>query len=261
MPIHPTAIVSEKANIHDSVDVGPYAIIEEGTEIGEKSVIAAQAQVRRGTKLGKNNFVGSGAILGADPQFAGFDSTFATAVEAGDDNVFREYVTVHRSIYEGKATRVGDGNYLMTGAHLGHDVILGDQNTIANNCLLAGHVEVGNCCFLGGGAVFHQFVRLGNYVMVQGLGGVGMDVPHFLIETEINRIGGVNIVGLRRAGMEPATRTQIKKAFSLIYQRKLPPSEVRGHFRADELSKEVEDFLQFIENPGKRGVCLKLRND
>lgn len=258
MNIHKTALVSPEAELGSDVTVGPFAIIEAGTQIGDGCVVDAQAQIRKGTMIGSECQVGSGAILGADPQFLGFDPKTASGVKAGNKNVFREYVTVHRSFQEDTSTIIGDENYLMTGTHIGHDCILGNSNTSANNVLFAGHVEVGNSCFFGGASVFHQFIRIGNNVMTQGMSGFSMDVPSFTMTSGVNMISGLNIIGMRRAGFDPQTRTQIKRAFAMIYQKRLPLDEVRKEFEEESPSEALQAFLQFFESSGKKGICLKL---
>jgi UDP-N-acetylglucosamine acyltransferase len=140
--IHPSAIVSERARLAEDVTVGPFSIIDAGVEIGPGSVIGAHAWITGSSKLGKNNTVGYGTIIGADPQDTSFKVETASNVEIGDDNVIREYVTIHRSAAEGGSTSVGHSNFLMTGVHLAHDVQMGSHNVLANNVLIAGHVKL-----------------------------------------------------------------------------------------------------------------------
>ena len=260
MSIHPTAIVSPKAELGENVVVGPYAIVEESTQIGAGTRLDAQAQVRRGSILGEENHVCSGAIVGADPQFHGFDSSLLTHTHLGSHNVIREYVTIHRSISEEGFTRMGDDNYLMNGAHLGHDCIVGDHNTLANNVLLGGHVELGNHSFLGGGAVFHQFVRIGDYALAQGLAGMSLDVPPYTIATGINQIGGINAIGLKRAGFDASERKAIKEAFRLLYRTENSLSDVLAGTSPAEESDALQVFFDFLRAKSKKGVCSKFGN-
>ncbi len=260
MNIHPTAIVSPDAELGESVTVGPFAIIEEGTKIGNGCRIDAQGQIRKGTTLGDNCEVGSGAIIGANPQFAGFDPSIPSGVKAGANNIFREYVTIHRSFQENVDTLVGDGNYLMTGTHVGHDSVVGDGNTTANNVMFAGHVDIGNYCFFGGGTGIHQFIRIGDYVMAQGLSGLSQDIPPFCMTAAgVNIISGLNIIGMRRAGFDPPTRTRIKQAFAMIYQKKIPANEAFQEIPEEDRSEAIRSFFAFFESPGKKGICLKLK--
>ena len=259
MNIHPTAIISDKAELGENLQVGPYSIIEEGTRIGNNCEIAAQAQLRSGTVIGNDCYIGSGAVISADPQFVGFDREISSGVEMGDANLIREYVTMHRSIREGGCTRIGSHNYFMNGAHLGHDCEVGDHNILANNVLLGGHVTMGSHCFLGGASVFHQFVRIGDYVMAQGMAGMSTDTPPFAIAAGVNGIAGINVIGLRRSGFSAAARKEIKEAFGMIYQKKMPTKEVVTHSKQRDWGDGAQIFFDFIEEESKKGLCLRLR--
>src|SRR4029077_17907031 len=135
-----------------------------------------------------------------------------------DDNIIREYCTIHRGSADGSATKIGDKNFLMSGAHIGHNCFIGNNVVIANNCLLAGYVRVDDSAFLGGGSTFHQFMHIGRLVMVQGSSAFGRDLPPFVIAAESNSVFGVNVVVLRRAGFNAKDRDEIKAAFKLVYQ-------------------------------------------
>jgi len=261
MPIHPSAIVSPNAVIAPDVEIGPFAIVEEGTRIGEGSVVAAAAQIRRGTRIGARCRIGSGAILGADPQSKDFLRDTPSGVLVGDDNELREYVTIHRSTSEGGETVLGNGNYLMSGVHIGHDCLVGNENTMANNALLGGHVEVGDRCFFGGSSACHQFVRIGDYVMAQGLAGMSLDIPPFVISSRVNYVSGINAVGLKRAGVSPEARKQIREAFRKIYLSKTPMRDFLDTLGTETLEPEMERFAAFLRAPSKKGVCLRYSGD
>jgi UDP-N-acetylglucosamine acyltransferase len=158
MKIHPTAIVSEGADLADDVEIGAHAIVGERVKLGSGCIVQAHAILEGQTVLGSGNFVGYGAVIGATPQDFAFRETVSSGVRIGDNNTFREYVTIHRGTKEASATVVGNDCYLMVGTHLGHNVALGHKVVIANNCLLAGYVEIGDGAVLGGGTVFHQFL-------------------------------------------------------------------------------------------------------
>lgn len=257
MAIHPSAIVSPDARLGEDVEIGPYAIVEEGVQIGDGARIDAAAQVRRGSKVGKGCRIGSGAMIGADPQSIDFDLDTPSGAELGDDNIIREYVTIHRSTAENGMTVLGSGNYLMTGAHVGHDCRLGDGNTLANNALLGGHVTVGSHCFFGGGSVYHQFVRLGDYVMVQGLAGMSLDMPPYVIAAGINYVSGINAIGLRRAGFGAAARKEIKEAFRNLYLTSKSVEDVLAEVEGAELLPETQAFYDFLREKSKKGVCIR----
>lgn len=257
MSVHPSAIVSADAEIGEDVRIGPYAIIEAGTVIGDRCVIEAAAQVRAGTILGSDCFVGSGALLGADPQYRGFDRSIRSGVRVGEGNILREYVTLHRSIHEGGETRLGDGNFLMAGSHVGHDATVGSQNTLANNVLLAGHVELGHHCFLGGGSVFHQFVRVGDYVITQGNSGFSLDLPPYVIGSDINVVVGINAVGLKRAKFSVEDLGRIKAAFREVFWGDLTLREILASVALDELSPALRRFYEFLAGESKKGICIR----
>ncbi len=257
MSIHPTAIVSPSAELGDDVSVGPYAIIEAESSLGSGCIVEAHAQIRRGSRLGPGCFVGSGAIIGSDPQYHGFDSRMPSGVTVGSQCILREYVTVHRSIHESGATRLGDKNFLMAGAHVGHDAQVGDKNTMANNVLLAGHVQLGSHCFLGGGSVYHQYVRIGDFVMTQGNSGFSLDLPPFVLASDVNIVNGINLVGLRRSGFSPDERSRIKRAFREVYFGKKTLESILTEWAARELSVAEKNFYDFLSSPSKKGLCRR----
>lgn len=259
MFIHPSAIVSDKAKIGSDVSVGPFAIIEENTTIGDRCEIEASAQIRSGTEIGDDCRVGSGSILGAEPQYHGFDRSIASGVAIGQRNVLREYVTIHRSIEEGTVTSMGNDNYLMTGVHFGHDCSVGNHNTFANNTLLGGHVIFGDHCVVGGDSVFHQFVVVGDYVMCQGKSGMSLDIPPYVMTAGINYVSGLNAVGLKRAGFDNQARREIRAAFSDVYLSDTPLAEVLASVNLQEMTPEASAFYEFLSRESKKGFCIRMR--
>ncbi len=257
--IHPTAIVASSAELGEGVRVGPYAIVEEGARVGDRCEIAAQAQVRRGSLLGPDCYVGSGTLVGADPQFVGFDRQISSGVQVGAQCHLREYVTLHRSIQEGGETCIGERNYLMNGAHVGHDCVVGDDNILANNVLLGGHVLVGNRCFLGGGSVFHQFIRVGDFVMAQGLSGTSHDVPPYTILAGTdNEIAGLNVVGLRRGGFDAEARNEIKEVFRIVYRSGLNLKQALEKLDQNPWGGAADRMISFLKSETRKGFCLKV---
>ena len=257
MSIHPSAIVSKTAKLGENVTIGPFAIIADNVIVGDGCRIDAAAQLMNGSRVGNNCRIGSGALISADPHYIGFDESIASGVIIGDNNTIRDYVTLHRSIEPGGTTVIGNENYFMNGAHVGHDCILGNGNTLANNSLLGGHVIVGDCCFLGGGSAFHQFVRVGNYVMAQGLAGASLDVPPYLTIAGINNVFGINSVGLKRAGLDTAARKGIKEAYRRIYRGTETLAEVLEASESDDFIPEVKAFYDFFRDKSKRGVLIR----
>ena len=259
MSIHPSSVISPDAKLGSEIEIGPFVVVEEGVTIGDNCKLDAACQIRNGSVLGAGCHIGSGAIIGADPQYLGFDPSIRSGVIMGSENTLREYVTIHRSIHEGENTVMGDRNYLMTGAHLGHDCALGNDNTLANNALLGGHVTFGDFCFAGGGSVFHQYVNVGNYVMIQGLAGFSLDLPHYVIGAGVNYVAGINSIGLRRGGFGPDARKEIKQAFHAVYRSGKPLQEVLDSEDAKAAtSPEALAFYDFFRQKSKKGFCIRM---
>jgi UDP-N-acetylglucosamine acyltransferase len=255
--IHSSAQISPDAQIAEDVTIGPFAIIDGPAVIGSGSVIEAQVWIHGAVTIGANNKIGYGAIVGADPQDLAFDPATETGVEIGVRNVIREYVTIHRATEAGTKTRIGDENYLMTGAHLGHDVTLGNKNIIANNVLLAGFVEVGNSVVIAGASVFHQFIKIGDHVMVQGLTGSSKDVPPYCILRHGNRLSGLNSIGMRRAGISPNERQEIKSAYAILFQSGLAIDSALDEAGTREWGPAATLLIEAVRNPSRKGVLTR----
>jgi UDP-N-acetylglucosamine acyltransferase len=253
--IHPTAIVDPAARLGDNVEVGPYALIGAEVEIGPRSILQSHVVIEGAVRLGAENLIGHGAIIGSTPQDLGFKPGTKSFVEIGDRNIIREHVTIHRGTAEGTTTRLGDDNFLMAGAHLGHNCAIGHKVIIANNCLLGGYVEVGNGAFLGGGCVFHQFMRVGRLAITQGTSGFGKDIPPFVAAAGINKVVGLNVVGLRRAGFSAEERAEIKAAFRLLYESGLNVSQALAQAKAQSWGTVGQSFFDFVACAKRRGIC------
>ena len=253
--IHSTAIVDSAARIADDVEVGPFSVIGPQVVIGEKTIVQSHVVMEGEVELGNGNLIGHGAVIGAPPQDVSFSPERKTKVRIGNDNIIREYCTIHRGTAEGSSTKIGDKNFLMAGAHIGHNCEIGNNVIIANDCLLAGFVQVDDGAFLGGGSTFHQFMHIGRLVMVQGSSAFGKDLPPFVIAAERNSVFGVNVVGLRRAGFNAKDREDIKAAFKLVYLSGLNISETLEKAATMNFSAPAREFLDFVANAKKRGIC------
>jgi UDP-N-acetylglucosamine acyltransferase len=253
--IHPTAIVDSSARIADDVEVGPFSVIGPQVVIGNKTIVQSHVVIEGKVEIGTGNFIGHGAIIGAPPQDVSFSPERKTKVEIGNNNVIREHCTIHRGTAEGSSTRIGDRNFLMAGAHIGHNCEIGNNVIIANNCLLAGFVQVDDGAFLGGGSTFHQFMHIGRLGMVQGSSAFGKDLPPFVIAAERNSVFGVNVVGLRRAGFNAKDRDEIKAAFKLVYQSGLNIAQALEKAATMKFGVPGREFLDFVANAKKRGIC------
>src|ERR1700736_3273144 len=223
--IHPTAVIDPHAQIESDVTVGPYALIEGPVRISSGTEIQGHAVITGSVVIGKNNRVGYGSVIGSFPQDLSYNPKANSGVEIGENNVIREHCTIHRGTKENTNTRIGSNNLLMVGAHLGHNVRLGDNVILANNVLLGGYAEIHDRVFIGGGSVVHQFTRMGTISLLQGISGVGKDVPPFSIAIGKDGVSTINVVGLRRAGFGPALRKEAKDAFEVLYRSGLNSSQ------------------------------------
>jgi UDP-N-acetylglucosamine acyltransferase len=253
--IHPTAIVDPNAKIGADVQVGLFSIVGPDVTIGDNTVVQSHVVIEGEVAIGRGNFIGHGAIIGVPPQDVSFSLDRKTQVEIGDDNIIREYCTIHRGSADGSATTIGDKNFLMSGAHIGHNCLIGNNVVIANNCLLAGHVRVDDGAFLGGGSTFHQFMHIGRLVMVQGSSAFGKDLPPFVVAAERNCVFGLNIVGMRRAGLSANDRDEIKEAFKLVYLSGLNISQALEKAQTMAFGAPAREFLDFVATSKKRGIC------
>lgn len=235
------------------------AIIEDGAQLGVDCVVHAHAIVTRYARLGDGVVVHPGAVVGGDPQDLKFDPATSSHVRVGARTVLREQVTVNRSTVAGGETVVGANCFLMAGAHVAHDCVVGDNVVLANNVLLAGHVSIGAFSFVGGGAAFHQFTRVGESAMVGGLARITLDIPPFVIAAERDDIVGLNLVGLKRRGFSGEVVAELKECFREVY---FDGGNLRH--RAQEMlargvqSAEVRSFLQFFAG-GRRGIARARR--
>src|SRR5881398_2950280 len=259
--IHSTAIVDPAAQIGSSVQIGPFSVIGAQVVIGNKTIVQSHVVIEGEVQIGHGNFIGYGAIIGAPPQDVSFSPERKTRVEIGNDNIIREYCTIHRGSPDSSATKIGDKNFLMAGAHVGHNCLIGNNVVIANNCLLAGHVSVDDGAFLGGGSTFHQHMHVGRLVMVQGSSAFGKDLPPFVIAAERNSVFGVNMIGLRRAGFSAQDRDEIRTAFKLVYLSGLNISQALEKAATMKFSAPAREFLDFVGNAKKRGVCPLKRGE
>ena len=253
--IHPTALVSSEARVGAGVSIGAYAVVEAGVELGDGCVLHAHAQVRRGSVLGERVQVHPGAVVGGPPQMLNWDEATPSGVRIGPGTIVREGVTINRSTKPGGATVLGADCFLMAMSHVAHDCLLEDRVILANNALLAGHVSVGTGSFVGGGAGVHQFVRIGETVMVGGLSRITKDLPHFTLVAERDEVSGVNQIGLRRRGLAREVIAEIKAAFHRVYGAANPRAEAaRASGEGGYASAEARRFLEFFAG-GKRGVA------
>jgi len=236
------------------MSVHPTAIIEEGVQLGAGCVVHPYAIIKRHSVLGEGVVVHPFAVVGGDPQYLKFDPATNSGVHIGAGTVIREHVTINRSIHADQATTVGARCFLMANAHVGHDCAVADDVVLANNVMLAGHVEVGSFTFVGGGAGIHQFVRIGEGVMVGGLTRLTRDVAPFLMVAERDEVPGFNVVGLKRRGFSREAIRELKASFHAIFAGGDPRRNAATRLAAGAATAEARRFLEFFA-AGRRGFA------
>lgn len=255
--IHPSALVSPSATLADDVEVGPFAIVEDGVTLGPGCRLGPHVRICSGVSMGENNLIDHGAVIGGDPQDVSFDPATPSGVLIGNHNTFREYVTVNRSTKADGHTLLGDGNFLMAVSHLGHDVLMGNDNILANNVMVAGHCQLGHRIFLGGGTALHQFIRVGDFAMTQGNSGMTRDVPPYCVVHQINRLSGLNSVGLKRGGFTPAERSEIKRAYRLVLGSKSSREQALAEAGRLTWSAAAAKLIEAVRHPSPKGVLTR----
>jgi UDP-N-acetylglucosamine acyltransferase len=252
--IHKTAIIHPKAKLDSTVEVGPYAVIDEGVELGAHCVVGPHVHLTGITKIGSHNKFHTGCVIGDAPQDSKYNGE-PTRLRIGSHNVFREHVTVHRSTTLDGETIVGSDNFLMAGSHVGHNTRVGNHVIMANGALLAGHVIVHDSAFISGNCCVHQFCRVGTQAMMQGGACITLDLPPFTTAANgVNKLCGLNIVGLRRANYTPAQRLELKKIYHLIFRRKKNLAAAIEEVQKKFSSPAAKIVVNFIIS-SKRGVC------
>ncbi len=252
--IHPTALVSPDAILGEGVQIGAFAIVGEGCELGSGVVIAPRATLERNVKLAANVKIGSGSIIGGDPQDLKYRGEHTT-VEIGENTTVREYTTINRGTTHSMKTVIGRNSFLMSYVHVAHDGHVGDGVILANGTQLAGHVIVEDKAIISGLSAVHQFVRIGKFSFIGGCSRVAKDIPPFLKAVgNPLRLYGLNTVGLERNGIPEAVRRELKRAYRLFFRSELNVSQARERATEElEPFPEVEEFLRFF-NESQRGV-------
>jgi len=257
--IHPTAVVDSGAELGRDVVIGPLCVIEAGAVIGEGCKLEARVSIKGRATLGRNNSIGEGAVIGGRAQHIHVNDPGGIVV-IGDNNCFRENVTIHRGWQNDAATIIGNNNMLMVGSHVGHDCQVGSNCILVNHVLLGGHVQVADRAYLGGGAAVHQFCRIGRLVMVGGLSKITQDVPPYVMAEGVatSQVIGLNKVGLRRNGFTPQDILQLKEAYRVIYRQGLRWSEVIEILKTKFCAGPAAAFHEFL-NTGNRGFIQERR--
>jgi len=249
MTIHPTAVVDPSAELADDVAIGPYCVIGKNVVIGSGTRLESLVVVDSNTTLGSGCHVRQGAVLGGPPQDHKFRGE-TSYLQIGDRNIIREFVTIHRATGEDEATRIGNDNMIMAYCHIGHNAWLGNGIMMANQVGISGHCLVEDRVVFGGILGIHQFVRIGRFAMIGGMSKVVTDVPPFtMFDGRPAEVVGLNVLGLRRAGIPPKVRAGLKQAFRLLYRSGLNLSQgIESAYNEVDPSDERDYLLEFLTN-------------
>src|SRR5215472_6914891 len=254
--IHPQAIVSPQAKLGADVRIGAYAVVGADVELGDGCEVHEHAVVRGSLKFGSSNIFHSFSLIGGDPQ----DYTFRgeqVQLEAGSENIFREYVTISRGTTKGGGiTRIGDKNFFLAYSHIGHDCQIGSDTLFVNGATLAGHVTVQDFVTVGAFSPVHQFCRLGRYAYIGASTVITQDVPPFsLIVTEREtRCFGPNAIGLERKGFSAERIRTLEKAFRLLVRSRRNTTQALEEMRRElGNSDDVKEMIEFVEK-AQRGI-------
>ena len=254
--IHPTAVVHPSARLGPGVRVGPFAVIGQGVCLGEDSEIGPHVVLEGPLELGARCQIHVGAVIGLPPQDLKWKPGTPSGVRIGEGTVVREYSTIHRATTPDGFTVLGKDCYLMAQGHIAHDCQIGDNVIMTGYTALTGFVQVGDRAVISGLTGIHQFVRIGTLAMVSGCSRIGQDVPpYFIVEGNPAEVRGVNIVGLRRAGVPAAVRLNLQRAYKILYRSGHAPGPSLERIRGEvEPSPEMTHLCDFIAS-SKRGIC------
>ena len=255
--IHPTAVIDPRAELGSDIEIGPYAVIDGDVRLGNGCRLGPHVYLTGKTRIGEANTFHAGCVIGDWPQDISYRGA-PTETLIGDRNLFREHVTIHRSTAEDEPTTIGSDNFLMASSHIGHNARLGNRNILANCTLIGGHVIVEDQVTFGGNAAVHQFVRVGRLAMLRGHSGLSKDLPPFTILRDINKLSGLNAIGLRRAQFSLEDRLELKRLYHHIFRGGGNIGAAIKSARPRFTSPHAVEVLDFILN-SRRGVCTESR--
>lgn len=259
MPIDPGASIAPTARVHPEARIGPgcvigdFAIIESDVSLGPRCIIEPYVYIKRFTTLGEGNEISAHTVLGTDPLDKNFQGQ-RSYLRIGNRNKIREHFTISRATKPEGETVIGDDNFIMTSGHIAHDCRLGNSIVVASCALLAGYVEVGDRAFISGGVVVHQYSRIGRLVMIGGNTRVNSDLPPFFLYSDFNVAAkGLNLVGLKRAGLASDTLTVLKDCFRLLYRSGLKRAEALAQIELKQhpCALEIATFVR----KSQRGIA------
>lgn len=253
--IHSTSIVEEGALIGDNVKIGPFCIIGKDVKIGAGTTVQSHTVIEGITEIGENNTIYSFASIGKASQDLKYKGE-PTKTIIGDNNTIREFVTIHRGTDDKWETRIGNNNLLMAYVHVAHDVIVGDNCIFSNNATLAGHVMIGDWVIVGGLTPIHQFCKIGDHAMVGGASAVIQDICPFILADGNKAVPvGLNSVGLRRRGFTDEDLRILKRAYRILFRKKLPLKEALAELEENYKGNEsIDKLVEFIKS-SNRGIA------
>ncbi len=252
MGAHRTAYIHPDAEIHESCEIGVNVVIDGPVRMGPGCRLGPAVVILGHTEIGAGCTLHAHATIGDLPQDKKYTGRLSFC-RIGDNCVIREGVTVHRACQDGSTTVVGNKCYLMTNCHVAHDCVLDDEVTLASGALLGGHVKVGAKAIISGNVGIHQFVRIGELAMVGAVSFVGRDVPPFALTDHSGSVVGLNIVGMRRAGMSLAERNDVKALFKLMYRSGLLADDAKNACRTAATTDAGQRFVRFFQGESRRG--------
>ena len=258
MTTHPTAIVEDGARIGDGVEIGPFCVVGRHSVLGDGVRLLSHVSITGNTQVGARTIVYPQAVLGGPAQMRNSKPSDERLV-VGADNVIREGVTISTGSHVGHGvTTVGDRNYLMAFSHIGHDSQVGNDVTLSNGVQIGGHVEIGDGVIMGGLAAAQQFGRIGRYAFISGLSGVSTDVIPYGIGIGLHvRLGGLNLVGLRRRGIPRSNIHALRAAYRAIFLEGRGSIQDNARALQDKWADvaEVRETIAFILADAKRAIC------
>ena len=258
--IHPTALIAPEADLGEGVEVGPYVVIEGEVRIGAGCVLRPGVHLIGPLTMGCHNTVFSGAVLGERPQHLKYAGE-KTDLVIGDHNILREHVTIHRGTSQSGETRIGSHNFLMANSHIAHDCQVGNHCILANGALVGGHCTLEDHVYLSGNCAVHQFMRVGRLALLSGVSATTKDIPPFIVQQRINCVVGVNVVGMRRAGIPTAHIDAVRRAFHLLYRSHMLIPAALEHMERDlGHVPEIGERITFIRAT-RRGIVLHIDRD
>ena len=234
--------------------IGPYVVIEGPVRIGPRTRVLAGAYLAGATEIGADNVIHPYAVLGHEPQDLAFSGA-STGLRIGDGNVFREHSEVHRGTQPETSTEIGNGNFVMSHAHVAHNCRIGDRTIIATGAALGGHVVVEDGAFISGNCVVHQHCRVGRLAILRGLARTSRDLPPFAMVDDPHTVRGLNRVGLQRAGFDRERLRALEAAFRILFRVRTNLQLAMARVEAEISSPDVDYLLAFIR-ASRRGVAF-----